>query len=153
MRKRLLLCSALFAVPMMGADVNVAPPTLRILSQASVRATCKSAADTACTTFNNTEMSCLCDFAHGRWAPFVTISAKPSIVASHTVYLTHEIGHVFDFDQSMQRFADTVEDHAFKTRSLCERFALEAERVFPQILRDYKVASMFLRDRTSFDGK
>ena len=146
LHKALLLVCCVASVPLFGAKVDLEKPLFRILSTESVKTECEGKVSTACTTFSNSVMSCTCDFTHGRWSTAVSITSQPNIIVSHQTYLHHEMSHVFDFKVAMNTFAEKVEEQAFQSRETCETFARDAIRVFPQVLRDYRRASMFMRD-------
>lgn len=152
MRRAILAISFVVATsPLHGFNVNVHQTQLTTMSPAAVFEKCKKIVDTACTVFRDAQLTCMCDFKHGRWAPTVSIAAQPQTYTSSPAYVAHELTHILDFSMAMRKHAEDLEDRAFASRAACETFADRAEEQFVDVLRDYVRASTWLRDHRTAD--
>ena len=149
MRDELMLACVLLAAPIDGSMVNVKPANVMMSSESGVRAACYGAVDTACTRFDGTTLACSCRLQGSRWSPLVRIDAQPRMYVSHSVYLLHELSHVFDFTRAMKLHAADIENHSFDSSGDCNEFLAETRQNFGEVLVEYRRASMLQRDHAS----
>jgi hypothetical protein len=148
MRKELLLaCSLLAPLPLFGFAVTVKAPQTTMISGRHVREACNRPVDTACTTFEQAHLDCVCALKGEQWVPSVRITAQPHMYLSHRMYQLHEYSHIVDFEDSMRRHAREIETQSFDSRDGCEEFLAKTRVAFPSVLREYVRESTALRDR------
>ena len=143
-----------FAVSLVLASiVNIRPALIQTGTNEGVRAACNGAVETACTRFDGTTLSCGCALHGDHWAPVVRIDAQPRLYISHSMYLLHELSHVFDFKSAMLAYAATVERETFPSSDSCDAFVNEMRLGFGEVLLNYHDASMLRRDHLLADRK
>ena len=130
----------------LASIVNIRPALIQTSSNQGVRAACNGAVDTACTRFDGTTLSCGCALHGAAWSPVVRIDAQPRMYVSHSMYLLHELSHVFDFKNMMLRYAEGIERETFTSSDSCDVFVKEILLGFGDVLLDYHDASMLRRD-------
>jgi hypothetical protein len=153
MRNELMLACSLLAVPLTGSVVNIRPANVMMSSGPGISAACNGAVETACTRFDGTSLDCSCARRGDRWSPIVRIDARPRMYLSNSMYLLHELSHVFDFKRAMQRHADDIESHSFPSLDACDDFAHETLLSFDEVLIDFRRTSMLHRDHRLSNGK
>jgi hypothetical protein len=120
---------------------------LTILVRSSVRDACRTV-DTACTNFDDTELTCACILKGNVWKPAAKIVSNPVMFLSHDRYRLHELSHVYDFARALRLFKRAIEANSFDHFEDCQRFAGNAEMTFPEFMREVQRQSMRLRDHT-----
>ena len=138
---------------LLASLVNVRPALIQTSSNQGVRAACNGIVETACTRFDGTTMSCRCALHGDRWSPVVRIYAQPRVYLSHSMYLLHELAHVFDFKSAMLAYAATIERETFPSSDACAGFVNEMRLGFGAVLLDYHDSSMLRRDHLLADRK
>jgi hypothetical protein len=147
MRKEFLaLFLLLIPLSASGSSVELMATKVKMLSNASVRTACNGRVDTACTTFDDARLYCVCALSRNGWMPKVRITAQPRTFLSHSMYQLHELSHIFDFEFDMRRHAAAIESQSFTDTSACEAFLTEQRVSFPKVLQEFVHASMMRRD-------
>ena len=136
---------SILAAVFLFASVPLHAGDLRVVITSNVRRTCPFV-DTACTKFDDPELSCACFLRSDRWKAVARIESRPVVYLSHSQFLRHEVSHLYDFDSAARRYIRRIQSMWFESREACEAFAGNARVTFPEFLRSVVLESTRLRD-------
>jgi hypothetical protein len=147
MRKELMLtCALLIPLPMFSSTLLVPRAVITMVAGEHLRKICDGRVDTACTSFDDATLACVCAAKGEQWSPTVHLTVQPRMYLSHDIYLQHELAHIYDFERAMRRHVAGIQATSFPSLSACEAFAAEQSVAFRDVQHDFERASMKLRD-------
>lgn len=128
------------------ASIHIPGPKVTIASPEQIGRMTAGKTLTGCTTFREIALVCDCRPEGKGWRIAAIARAIPHVYLSNFQYLQHELLHIWDFREYLEKHAKALGAIPFTSHKACDDHALAAAIAFPETMKKITRLSSARRD-------